>query len=122
MKKMKRLFAGLLAVVMLAMATPVYAAPIKAENAIIDLSQEEIIDLLGGLDIIEGYEDGEFHGERNVARAEMAKNNLISSNLRNYRNAIAQTPDALDRQMIKQQYNQTNKWIGDIHQADMYRT
>ena len=72
MKKMKRLFAGLLAVVMLAMATPVYAAPIKAEDAIIDLSQEEIIDLLGGLDIIEGYEDGEFHGERNVTRAEMA--------------------------------------------------
>ena len=72
MKKMKRLFAGLLAVVMLAMATPVYAAPIKAEDAIIDLSQEEVIDLLGGLDIIEGYEDGEFHGERNVTRAEMA--------------------------------------------------
>lgn len=72
MKKMKRLFAGLLAVVMLAMATPVYAVPIKAEDAIIDLSQEEIIDLLGGLDIIEGYEDGEFHGERNVTRAEMA--------------------------------------------------
>ena len=72
MKKMKRLFAGLLAVVMLAMATPVYAASIKAEDAIIDLSQEEVIDLLGGLDIIEGYEDGEFHGERNVTRAEMA--------------------------------------------------
>lgn len=72
MKKMKKLFAGLLAVVMLAMATPVYAAAIKAEDAIIDLSQEEVIDLLGGLDIIEGYEDGEFHGERNVTRAEMA--------------------------------------------------
>lgn len=72
MKKMKRLFAGLLAVVMLVMAIPVYAAPIKAEDAIIDLSQEEIIDLLGGLDIIEGYEDGNFHGERNVTRAEMA--------------------------------------------------
>ena len=72
MKKMKRLFAGLLVVVMLVMATPVYAAPIKAEDAIIDLSQEEIIDLLGGLDIIEGYEDGKFHGERNVTRAEMA--------------------------------------------------
>lgn len=72
MKKMKRLFAGLLAVIMLVMATPVYAAPIKAEDAIIDLSQEEIIDLLGGLDIIEGYEDGEFHGERKVTRAEMA--------------------------------------------------
>ncbi len=73
MKKMKRFFAGLLAVVMLTMATPVYAAPLyKDEDAVIDLSQEEIIDLLMGLDIIEGYEDGEFHGERNVTRAEMA--------------------------------------------------
>ena len=73
MKKMKRLFAGLLAVVMLAMATPVYAAPAyKNEDAIIDLSQEEIVNLLMGLDIVEGYEDGEFHGERNVTRAEMA--------------------------------------------------
>ena len=73
MKKMKRFFAGLLAVVMLTMATPVYAAPLyKDEDAVIDLSQKEIIDLLMGLDIIEGYEDGEFHGERNVTRAEMA--------------------------------------------------
>lgn len=72
MKKMKRLFAGLLAVIMLITATPVYAASIKEEDAIIDLSQEEIIDLLGGLDIIEGYEDGQFHGERKVTRAEMA--------------------------------------------------
>ena len=73
MKKMKRLFAGLLAVIMLAMATPVYAAPAYIdEDAIIELSQEEIIDLLVGLEIITGYEDGEFHGERNVTRAEMA--------------------------------------------------
>lgn len=73
MKKMKRLLAGLLAVIMLAAATPVYAAPIYVdEDAVVELSQNEIVDLLMGLDIIEGYEDGEFHGERNVTRAEMA--------------------------------------------------
>ena len=73
MKKMKRLLAGLLAVIMLVIATPVYAAPIYIdEDAVVELSQNEIINLLMGLNIIEGYEDGEFHGERNVTRAEMA--------------------------------------------------
>lgn len=59
---------------------------------------------------------------KNVARAKIVKNNLISNNLQNYRDAIAQTPDAVDRQMIKQQYKETNKWIGDRHQANMYNT
>lgn len=73
MKKMKRLFAGLLAVIMLAMATPVYAfTSIIDDVEVMDLTQNEVIDLLMALDIIEGYEDGEFHGERTVTRAEMA--------------------------------------------------
>ena len=59
---------------------------------------------------------------KNVANAKMAKNNLINKNLRDYRDAIAQTPDAQDRALIKHQYGQTNKWIGDIHQANMYNT
>lgn len=73
MKIMKQLTAGLLAIALLIIGAPVFAAPVyKNEDAIIKLSQEEIIDLLMGLDIIEGYEDGEFHGDRKVTRAEMA--------------------------------------------------
>ena len=59
---------------------------------------------------------------KNVANAKMVKNNLINKNLQDYKNAIAQAPDAGDRALIKQQYGQTNKWIGDIHQANMYTT
>ena len=72
MKKMKRLLTGLMAIIIFAtMMMPVYAAPIYEKEGVA-LSQEEIVDLLMGLNIIEGYEDGEFHGERNVTRAEMA--------------------------------------------------
>lgn len=59
---------------------------------------------------------------KNVAQAKMIKNNLIDRNLTDYRDAIAQTPDATDRALIKKQYHQTNKWIGDRHQANMYYT
>lgn len=73
MKRMKRILTGLLAVIMLVAATPAIAAPSYiGEDEIIGLSQDEIIDLLIKLDIITGYEDGLFHGERTVTRAEMA--------------------------------------------------
>lgn len=73
MKNLKRIFASLLAVAMLVVASPVYALTSFIDDVeIMDLEQDEIIALFKTLDIIKGYEDGEFHGERTVTRAEMA--------------------------------------------------
>lgn len=67
MKTMKRLFAGLLAVVMLTMATPVYAF-----SDVEDTKYEEAVELLAKLDIVNGFEDNTFRPEETVTRAQMA--------------------------------------------------
>ena len=67
MKTMKRLFAGLLAVVMLTMATPVYAF-----SDVEDTKYEEAVKLLAKLDIVNGFEDNTFRPEETVTRAQMA--------------------------------------------------
>lgn len=73
MKNLKRILASFLTMAMLFVATPVYAFTSFIDDVeVMDLEQNEVIDLLMALDIIEGYEDGEFHGERTVTRAEMA--------------------------------------------------
>lgn len=74
MKKIKGLLTGLVTVLMLAvMIVPTYAAPSYiGEDEIIELSHDEIVELLMKLNIITGYEDGLFHGERTITRAEMA--------------------------------------------------
>lgn len=56
------------------------------------------------------------------AQARMIRNNRIDTNLRNYKDAIANTPDAADREEIRRAYRATGRHINDIHGANMQYT
>lgn len=60
--------------------------------------------------------------EKRQAQARLQRNNMIDANLRNYRDAIAQTPDAADRAEVRRAYRAHGRWINDRHGANMQYT
>ena len=60
--------------------------------------------------------------QRRQAQARLQRNNLIDANLRNYRDAVAQTPDAADRKELRKAYRATGRHINARHGANMQYT
>lgn len=56
------------------------------------------------------------------AQARMMRNNQIDANLRNYKDAIARTPDAAERADVRRAYRAKGRHITDIHGANMQYT
>ena len=60
--------------------------------------------------------------QRRQAQARLQRNQLIDTNLRNYKDAVAQTPDAEDRKELRRAYRAVGRHINARHGANMQYT